>query len=264
MNILNLIYRIKAYLKFLIKSKSKKGYGIHSPLVFNFTTEILCKKIKTDENLRNIFNLRRELLKNRQVISVVDYGMRKWEKPYQISQIVKKAVSSTKKCELLYNIALHYQPAYIIELGTSVGISIAALASGCHSAKVYSVEGSEALASIAKQNLNALGLIHVEIVIGHFDHVLPELLKQIQVPFIAFIDGNHSEGATIEYFNMLAEKLDENSVIIIDDIYWSKGMERAWKQICKHERSTICVDLFNAGIVFYKEKTAHCYYAIRY
>lgn len=264
MQIKNFIYRIKAFIQFLIKSKSKKGYGIHSPLVFSFVSEILCNKQQNNDKVILINQLRKKLKKNRQVIFVTDFGMHQWKKPYKINQVLKRSVSNKKKCELLFKIALHYQPAYIVELGTSMGLSTCALASGCSKAKVFTIEGSEALANIARNNFSALNLKNIQIVIGQFDQVLPEILKQMYPPFIAFIDGNHAEDATIRYFNSIAEKLDENSVIIIDDIYWSKGMERAWKQICKHERSTICIDLFDTGIVFYKEKTAHSYYTIRY
>ncbi|MGC8804157.1 MAG: hypothetical protein ACP5PS_10390, partial [Bacteroidales bacterium] len=61
-----------------------------------------------------------------------------------------------------------------------------------------------------------------------------------------------------------AERLDTRSCIIIDDIHWSGGMEKAWQEICLHSRSTFCLDFFDFGIIFYRENTAKTHYCLRY
>ena len=49
---------------------------------------------------------------------------------------------------------------------------------------------------------------------------------------------------------MLLEKADEKSILIFDDIHWSKEMESAWEQIKQHPRVMLTIDLFFIGIVF--------------
>ena len=39
---------------------------------------------------------------------------------------------------------------------------------------------------------------------------------------------------------------------MFDDIYWSDGMQKAWKEICANKEVTLSLDLFKFGIVFFK------------
>ena len=68
---------------------------------------------------------------------------------------------------------------------------------------------------------------------------------------IAFVDANHTDEASLEYFNVLADKVHEKSVIVMDDIYHSEEMEKAWKEICEDERVTTTIDLYQMGLVFF-------------
>ncbi|MDB5012369.1 MAG: SAM-dependent methyltransferase, partial [Daejeonella sp.] len=67
-----------------------------------------------------------------------------------------------------------------------------------------------------------------------------------------FIDGNHRKDATLNYFEWCLPKLSNRSVVIFDDIYWSKGMQEAWNIVKEHPRVTVTIDLFWIGLVFIK------------
>ena len=56
----------------------------------------------------------------------------------------------------------------------------------------------------------------------------------------------------------------KDSVVIIDDIHSSKGMEDAWKEICNHEKISITIDLFRLGIVLFKEDIAKEDFILRF
>ena len=51
----------------------------------------------------------------------------------------------------------------------------------------------------------------------------------------------------------MAEISDNNTVIIIDDIHYSKEMEEAWNEIKQYEKVICTVDIFRMGIVFFRE-----------
>lgn len=91
-------------------------------------------------------------------------------------------------------------------------------------------EGNPYVADIAKNVLEKAGLGHVNIITGAFKETLPEYLKSSNRIDIAFIDGHHEEFATLAYFEMILPYLSDDAVIIFDDIYWSQGMENAWKK----------------------------------
>ena len=79
---------------------------------------------------------------------------------------------------------------------------------------------------------------------------MPALLQRLPEPDLVFIDGNHREEPTIEYFDLVLKDASPGLILIFDDIHWSKGMEKAWSQICDDPRVTLTVDLFFLGLVF--------------
>ena len=54
-----------------------------------------------------------------------------------------------------------------------------------------------------------------------------------------FIDGNHRKEPLLDYFEKMAEISDNNTVIIIDDINYSREMEEAWNEIKQYEKVTL-------------------------
>ena len=76
----------------------------------------------------------------------------------------------------------------------------------------------------------------------NFVHMLSKL-KSID---LAFIDGNHQEKPTIEYFEKILKYSHEKTIFIFDDIHWSKGMEKAWKYIIQNKKVSLSIDLFFA------------------
>ena len=56
----------------------------------------------------------------------------------------------------------------------------------------------------------------------------------------------------MNYFKLALAKKNTHSIFVFDDIYWSEGMQRAWKEICANKEVTLSVDLFYFGIVFFK------------
>lgn len=48
---------------------------------------------------------------------------------------------------------------------------------------------------------------------------------------LAFVDGHHDEQATLDYFALIRPRMRTGAVMAFDDIEWSDGMRRAWKEI---------------------------------
>ena len=60
------------------------------------------------------------------------------------------------------------------------------------------------------------------------------------------------------------EYAHNDTIFIFDDIYWSIGMENAWKKIKSHKKTTLTLDLFHIGIVFIKSELSKENHIIRY
>jgi predicted O-methyltransferase YrrM len=74
------------------------------------------------------------------------------------------------------------------------------------------------------------------------------VLRQIGHLDFAFIDGHHEEQATLAYFKQLCSSFTANSVLVLDDISWSRGMRNVWDLIVADKRTAISVDLSRAGL----------------
>jgi len=175
-----------------------------------------------------------------------------------IGEVCQIASKSDQWTFLLFKLIRALRPSVSLELGTAMGISAAYLAAACELnelGKVVTLEGSESLASLARENFKKLGLNRVHLVQGRFQDVLDKvLLEQAPIDF-AFIDGHHDEQATQKYFKQIVPYLSDHAVLIFDDIYWSNGMTRAWKRISQDENLKLTIDLGSVGLCLYsKEK----------
>lgn len=247
----------KKYLRYLKTASNSKGHGIHSPFVFDFVTKVLNDKKKYD-CYAPIENIRKQLKHNKNIILTEDFGAGSNvnnRKEKKISTIAKSALKPRKFSRLLFRMANYLKPQNILELGTSLGITTAYLASFDSKVPVITLEGSESIAAVAKENFETLELNNVKIIEGNFDDTLPPTLDNyFSTVDFCFVDGNHRKEPTLNYFNLLLTKTHQNSVIIFDDIHWSSEMEDAWKNIKTHSSVTLSIDLFFIGIIFFRKQ----------
>lgn len=245
----------KKYLHYYLTASNGKGHGIHSPFVFDFTQNVLNDK-RNFYAYSQIEGLREQLLNDKTIIEVEDFGagsVISKTKNRSVSEIAKHASKNKKLAQLLFRIADYYQPKTMIELGTSLGISSAYLASACPNAKLFTIEGSPSIAGIADKNFQSLGLKNIQLTTGNFDNILPAILQAIGKPDLVFIDGNHRKEPTASYFSQLLNYSSSSCIFIFDDIHWSQEMEQAWDIIKQNERATLTIDLFFIGLVFFRE-----------
>jgi predicted O-methyltransferase YrrM len=224
--------------------------------VYDFVNTVLNDESIPDVS-KSIELLRSRLLKDRSCLQVTDLGagsMINNSGNRTISSICRNTSKSKKLALLLHRMVKKYKPSTVLELGTSLGISTAYLATGNPSAKIITCEGSASVAAVARKNFNYLGLSTIEIREGNFDDIIPVLSKGIQTIDLVFIDGNHREEPTLRYFNWLMDMSGSETIMIFDDIHWSAGMDSAWKKIKSDPRVRMTIDLFFVGIVLFREE----------
>jgi predicted O-methyltransferase YrrM len=252
------------YFNYIFTSRHYKGYGIHSPAVFEFADMVLfCRKEFPE--YKAIGNQLKNLRKNKSSIIINEFGAGSAtlsKDSGKISDIAKKSSVSPKFGRLLFRMAAYYKPLSILELGTSVGVSTLYLSKGAGSnSSIYTVEANQQAITFAQKWLTEMNCKNISFINSEFDNVLPDLINQIKSPTLVFIDGNHTYEATMRYFTMLKNSI-KKGFIIIDDIYWSRDMEKAWKEIKKSGGTTI--DIYYSGIVFMDEMITPKQYKIRF
>ncbi|MEO6916292.1 MAG: class I SAM-dependent methyltransferase [Chitinophagaceae bacterium] len=255
------------YARYYFTAANGKGHGIHSPFVFEFVQKILNDRTRYPEYLR-VEELRRDLVKDHGSIEVLDLGAGSTVtsgSSRTVSQIARHAAKPRKFGQLLFRMARFYQPSGIFELGTSLGISTAYLALGNSAAVTISIEGSPLIAEKARLNLKQLRLTSAKIITGNFETQLGVVLPGLESPGMVFIDGNHRKLPTIDYFHQVLPYMQTGSILIFDDIHWSREMEEAWEVIKCHPDVKLTVDLFFVGIIFFRsEFLVKQHFAIRF
>jgi predicted O-methyltransferase YrrM len=241
------------YLKYYVNAKNGKGHGIHSPFVFDFVIYVLNDQ-KKYECYQKIEPLRRLLLQDNTKVIVEDFGagsavMHAMQR--KVKAIAKTSLKNEKFAKLIFRIVQYYKPETIIELGTSLGITTCYLGCANKKAQVYTFEGSNEIARIARENFEKTGLSNINLIEGNFDNTFVETLKSIGKVDLAFIDGNHRKQATLNYFSDIKNKSTTSSLLIFDDIHWSSEMREAWQEIQRDDSVTLTIDLFFIGLVFF-------------
>jgi len=261
-----IIFRIAKYLKYIIVSENRKGHGIHSPFVFDLVSRVF--RNKTDPAVVYcIEKVRQRLKRDKRMIDVLDLGSgsgNRGNNLKRVTDIARFSPVSRKYGMLLADLAAEFGGPLIVEFGTSLGISTMYMALSCREIPVATMEGCPAIAGIAANNFKESGLKNVRLYIGHFEDTISEIVKIGITPGLVFIDGNHRKKPVLEYFEKMAEISGPKTVIVIDDIYYSREMEAAWNEIRNNERVTLSVDLFRMGIVFFRGGIGRKEYIIRY
>jgi predicted O-methyltransferase YrrM len=257
------IFEAVAYMRHWFKAKGP--HGVHSPFVFELITQILVRNgdfyfFKKASEHRN------ELIRNKTEIEVLDLGAgSKMHKSHKrkVSDIARHALQPALSAEALFRLVAHFKPENILEMGTSLGLTTAYLASANVKSKVISLEGAPEICKIAKQNWEKWNVANVQMIEGDFADTLESALTQMKIVDFALVDGNHRFQPTIDYVERIEQSCHEWSVIVLDDIHWSEEMEAAWDFLRKRPSVSLSLDFFHFGILFYRKGRVKEHFRLR-
>jgi predicted O-methyltransferase YrrM len=255
---------ITDYLKHRLTAKSR--HGTHSPFVYKLADEVIYD-FNDKSEYKNIEEQRKKLFNDDSIITVTDLGAGSHlnkNRTKKVSQIAKNALKSPRLAKLIYRLAKNTKAKSAIELGTCLGITTAYLAKTDAQIQVITIEGCPQTAEVARKNFRDLNLENIELHVGNFDLILPDIIAQQPSLDFVYIDGNHRKEATLNYFKWCLPKVTENSLLIFDDIYWSEGMKEAWTEIKNHPDVTVTIDLFWIGLVYFKKGQAKEHFKLKF
>lgn len=237
--------RLAVYLKYYIKSGTI--YDIHSPFLFELIqfcfdrNRIYYDFIHIDQFCRRVYS-------DHKPIPPSEFARQHGQLNLSIHQMAKKAAASISHAELLYRIGLYFKPNCILELGSCVGISAFSLGLSNKRSRIYSIEGNEFLSHYARKSCLDAGLDHIEFRNEIFASFLDN--NDLSMIDLVYLDGDHKYEATLKYVRQLLNKLNDNAVIILDDIHWSKPMYNAWLEIQSWPECHCSLETPRLGFVF--------------
>jgi predicted O-methyltransferase YrrM len=248
-------WMIKNYVKHVLTAK-RRGHGVHSPFVYQLVENVFNNRhhFYAFEHLTAV---RKELLQNETELRIQDMGAGSQKldpTKRKVKDIARHGISSQHQAELLFRLCTYLKCKTIVELGTSLGLTTLYLSYADADSTVHSLEGSDELVNFSKDLFKQQERFNITSLAGNFDETLPKLLSGISSFDLLYIDGNHTYEASVRYFKLALEKATANSMIIFDDIYWSKDMTRAWEEIKEHPAVKLSIDCFYFGMVFFRDE----------
>ena len=255
------------FLRYWLHANNGQGHGMHSPFVFEFITRVL-----NDRQVYDCYGpleaLRGQLRADERILQVEDFGAGSRTgatRQRRVKEIAGSALKPRKYAQLLHRIARYYECRTVVELGTSLGLTSAYLASAPYTQQLLTLEGSAAVAEVAAANFRQLQLQNIQQVVGNFDDTLGNVLTQAGSVDLFYIDGNHRYEPTMRYFRQALPHLHEYSIVVFDDIHWSAEMEQAWQEVVEDASIPLTIDLFFIGLAFFrKDFKVKQHFAIRF
>lgn len=244
-------------------------HGLHSPFVYALYRDVIRDKHPAPPGTLPIEALRQSLGSSTDTLTVTDLGAgsRRTNNPVRsVATIARTAQKPPRYAWLLHRLIRHSEATYVLELGTSLGLTTAYLANAVAQTdgQLYSFEGCPNTAALARTHLAALGYSATQVVVGNLDDTLAETVAQLPRIDLAFFDANHRYAPTIQYFMTCLPHVHNDTIFIFDDIHWSADMERAWETIKAHPAVQVTIDLFGVGLVFFRREQPKQHFVLRF
>jgi len=227
-------------------------HSIHSPFFYDFYLKVI-KGVSPHQKFEEFEQVRTKLHSNDAILSVNDLGARSSHfttAQRTIAQVASTSLSPASLCQLIARLMDYMGSQKVIELGTSMGILSLYVASN-ENAHLTTFEGNPDMVKIALTNFEYFDKKNIDLVEGAIDDTLHAFLQLPTKIDLVIMDANHRYQPTLRYFEWLIKRMADKGVMIIDDIYHSAEMGKAWKELKAHQTVYGSMDLFRCGILFF-------------
>lgn len=211
----------------------RKGYGVHSPFVFDLITNVLEERYG--------YYAYTELKAARLMLQ--DAAKMKDASKYQRL--------SPRECEWLFRLANRFKPCRIIMAGSGAGLIPLCLTSyvsgGVHG---IALEQDAMIADVARTLLRERATSPVEVRCEAYEVSLPKALAEFGHPNCIVLDGKASGLSAL--LRCCGDYIHEDSLLIIRGIDASPEANEAWRTACAFPSATVSIDACTWGIVFFR------------
>lgn len=229
------------------KLRYRKGYGVHSPFVYNLINKVIEEKSpfyafdeieKERENL-----LRKETVNNRNIYSAI------------------KETQSKNYGRLLFRLVNFFRCRNVLQFGGSSGIMSLYLSMALPSfCDCYVLDEQS---DFAKQVLSLKNKYHLEklhVRNGNYEDSLVALKPVLTSFDLIFINHTGDPEKIKRILNMVKDFITEDTVLVIDGIKMGKGMRKLWKELKEIPETRVSMDLYTLGILFFSKKLQKQHY----
>jgi len=235
--------KLPGNISYLLRSKENEKL----PDIFN---EFILDSMFQMSSYVDCCEYRLNMLVDNTMLNVKDFGTGN-SGQRKVKDVARKSSTDVRYGGVMQKIIDAFKVERILELGTSVGIGTMFLARTNAKAKVTTVEGCPETSKFAKSEFAKRKIANVNFINDNFDHLFDSHVLNGQKFNLFIMDGNHTYEATLRYFDHIVKNhCGQKSIIVIDDINWSRDMYRAWKEISAEMQDSLRLNLFRMGIIF--------------
>lgn len=240
----SLIYRSIRY---------RKGFGVHSPFVFNLITKVIEEKCSY-YSFEDIELIRKRLLFKEELITYPDRQQKGKVKSRPIGEIVAREAIRPKHGALLFRLTNYFKSQHILQLGPTMGLSTLYLTSYAAGVKCIALENVVEFAQIARQVFGKLAFNPIDLRTGNYKDLLPQALKDMETVDFVFFNTLYEQQNNLWLFNECVRYAHNDTVFVFEDIKASRKMRELWDEIRIHPEVVVTIDLYSMGIVFFNKK----------
>lgn len=200
----------------------RKGFGVHSPFVFNLITKVIEEKCSY-YSFQDIELLRKQLLHMEEKISYPDRQNRGRQKTRPIGEIVRREAIQPKHGALLFRLTNYFKSRNILQLGPAMGLSTLYLTSYA-GLRCVALENVPEFAAIARQAFARKGRNPVDLRIGNYKELLPQALRDMDGPDFVFFNTLYEQHNNLWLFNECVKYARNDTVFVFEGIKASRKM----------------------------------------
>ncbi|MDR0542638.1 MAG: hypothetical protein LBH19_10595 [Dysgonamonadaceae bacterium] len=235
--------RLPVLVKLYRKIRYRKGFGVHSPFVYNLITKVIEEK-SAYYALEEIENFRRQLLKDN-----------------DLSLITARETQSAAYGALLFRMVNFFKCRNVIEIGSSTGVMGLYLAMASRTrCQCRLLDERQGLAQCIRQFARTHHLSKLQYMEGDYRENIPSLYAELSGADLLFINQLPETMTGSGLMDLCRPLIGRQSILILDGINRSKEMHKIWESLKRDPQSRVMVDLYALGIAFFNDKLPKRYY----
>lgn len=220
------------------KIRYRKGFGVHSPFVYNFITKVIEEK-SSYYAFDEIEKFRSDLLSRNDSYSI----------------ITAKETQSANYGEFLFRIMNFFKCKNVVQIGCSTGVmSLYLTMSSPGKNTCYLLEERSDLLHFIRDFSMAYNLNKIKVLEGDYKINIKKVCAECNEIDLIFINQLTSAIKTEEIESLCKPLISKTSILILNDIIKNKQMKKLWVKVKNNPESRICLDLYSLGIVFFDNK----------
>ncbi len=252
---------VTSYIKYFLSSQTR--YEIHSPFLYNLVTGPINDKNDYPEyRLMKSINkdvyedlFRSNDAKTKEFLELPSIGLRKQR---------KNIVKNNKYHRLVFRLIRYFNPKTIIDLGSFTGLSAIHMSIASPESQIITFPCSQLTYNLLYDNISRIDFNNIILSEIFSASLSSQFENKNQKIDLICINRFCEPGEILKIIEDSIPFLSNESFMIIRDLNNNDKNRSLWNHMKAHKKTTVTVDLFNLGIIFFNKELSKENFIIRF